>query len=141
MTWKADFIKLAVVKSTPIWLKFGISKRFTKIHISSKFQPFSSKIDRVAKKIALYEVASIKMLRPRNSAKLEKSSQLVFYDRNWRMRSIALKNEFVQNDLVPPQIKKFFWEHFLKNILLIEILFLRLDIIFDSINIFQLTVI
>ena len=72
------FIKLAAIKSCSNCLQICISKRFSKIHISSKFEPISSKNDRVAKIIAFYEVSLVKIPRNCELPQIEKkSTQLV----------------------------------------------------------------
>ena len=68
------FVKFAFIKSCPIRLSFCISKQFSKIRISSKFEPISSKIDRFAKIYGVYEVSLAKIpriARARNSLKFE----------------------------------------------------------------------
>ena len=57
------FVKFAFIKSCPIRLSFCISKQFSKIRISSKFEPISSKIDRFAKIYGVYEVSLAKIPR------------------------------------------------------------------------------
>ena len=58
---------MVFIKCFPIWLQIGIPKQLGKIHVSSKFQPFSSKNERVAIFFGIYEVSGLKI--PRNTAK------------------------------------------------------------------------
>ena len=61
---------MVFIKCFPIWLQIGIPKQLGKIHVSSKFQPFSSKNERVAIFFGIYEVSGLKISKYREIPKL-----------------------------------------------------------------------